>query len=154
MLVLTRQKLPIIDRNNVAAAEGVLKGAYILSKEEGERPDVILIATGSEVQLILEAQQSLKKGKIDARVVSMPSWELFRMQEQNYRDEVLPPDIKTRLAVEAASPHGWYEWIGDSGKIIAINHFGTSAPAKEIFKQYGFTPENVVNTVKKMLVKS
>jgi transketolase len=154
MLVLTRQKLPIFDRSKVAATEGVLKGAYILSREQGKQPDVILIATGSEVQLVLEAQQLLQKEKIDARVVSMPSWELFRIQEQQYRDEVLHPSVKPRLAVEAASPQGWGEWVGDAGKVIGINHFGTSAPAKEIFKHYGFTSENIVNEVKKMLAKS
>jgi len=153
MLVLTRQKLPIFDRNKVAAADGVYKGAYILSREQGKQPDIILIATGSEVQLILEAQQLLQKEKINARVVSMPSWELFRIQEQQYRDNVLPSIIKARLAVEAASPQGWGEWVGDAGKVIGINHFGTSAPAKEIFKHYGFTSENIVNTVKKMLAK-
>ena len=152
MLVLTRQKLPIIDRTHYASAEGLMKGAYILSQEQqGEKPTVILIATGSEVQLVLEAQQELHKESIDARVVSMPSWELFRMQGQEYRDQVLPPDIKLRLAVEAAAPQGWYEWVGDQGDVIGISQFGTSAPCEEIYEHYGITVKDIVNTVKTMV---
>ena len=153
MLVLSRQKLPIFDRTKVAAAENTLKGAYILSPEKGTKPDVILMATGSEVQLILEAQQQLKEKGINARVVSIPCWELFRQQPKGYRDKVLPPAIKSRLAVEAGVAQGWDEWVGDAGKVIGINKFGVSAPDKEIFKHYGFTVANVVNTVRKMLNK-
>jgi transketolase len=153
MLVLSRQKLPIFDRNILAPADGVLKGAYILSKEKVSKPDIILIATGSEVQLVIEAQHELKNESIDARVVSMPSWELFRIQEQEYRDKVLPSGIKTRLAVEAASPQGWCEWVGDEGKVIGISEFGTSAPYKEIYEHYGITVKNIVNTAKKMVMK-
>ncbi|CAL1519722.1 transketolase [Chitinophaga sp. MM2321] len=145
MLVLTRQKLPIFDRDKVASADNVSKGAYILSKEKGDRADILLMATGSEVQLILEAQQHLLEAGIDARVVSMPSWELFREQPKEYRYEVLPPAVKARLAVEAASPQGWDEWVGERGAVIGISIFGVSAPAKELFKRYGFTVENVVN---------
>jgi transketolase len=148
MLVLSRQKLPIFDRNILAPSDGVLKGAYILSKEQGSKPDIILIATGSEVQLILEAQHELKKS-IDARVVSMPSWELFRKQKQEYRDKVLPSNIK-KLAVEAASPQGWCEWVGDQGKVIGISEFGSSAPYKEIYEHYGITVKNIVRIAKKM----
>ncbi|MGE5428656.1 MAG: transketolase-like TK C-terminal-containing protein, partial [Methylococcaceae bacterium] len=151
MLVLTRQKLPIIDRSRYASAEGLMKGAYILSKEQGEKPSVLLIATGSEVQLILEAQQELLKESIDARVVSMPSWELFRMQDQQYRNQVLPPEIKARLAVEAASPQGWDEWVGDQGEIMGISKFGTSAPYEEIYQHYGLTVNDIVNNVKTMV---
>ena len=151
MLVLSRQKLPIFDRKILAPADGVIKGAYILSKEQGSKPDIILIATGSEVQLVLEAQHELKNESIDARVVSMPSWELFRMQEQEYRDKVLPAGIKARLAVEAASPQGWCEWVGDQGKVIGISKFGASAPYKEIYEHYGITVKNIVSTAKKML---
>jgi transketolase len=153
MLVLSRQKLPIFDRNRFASAEGVIKGAYILSPEKGQKPDIILIATGSEVQLIFEAQQELQKETIDARVVSMPSWELFRMQDQSYRNEVLPPGIKARLAVEAAAPQGWGEWVGDMGQVIGISTFGTSAPYKEIYQHFGITVENIVNTAKKMVTR-
>ena len=151
MLVLSRQKLPIFDRDKVAGAQGVLKGAYILSAEQGDVPDAILIATGSEVQLILEAQKQLQTNGIDVRVVSMPSWELFRKQSQAYRDEVLPPAIKLRLAVEAAAPEGWHEWVGGAGEIIGMTQFGASAPYKDLFKHYGFTVENIVDKVNKMI---
>jgi transketolase len=153
MLVLSRQKLPIFDRNLYSSAEGVTKGAYILSPEKGKEPDIILIATGSEVQYVLEAQNELEKDKIDARVVSMPSWELFRMQDPSYRTEILPPAIKKRLAVEAASPMGWAEWVGDEGQVIGISDFGTSAPYKEIYLHYGITTENIVSKTKSMLKK-
>jgi transketolase len=144
MLVLTRQNLPIFDRSKVAAAEGLLKGAYVLARERGAAPDVILIASGSEVQLIMAAQAELANRGIDARVVSMPCWEFFREQPQAYREEVLPPAVKARLAVEAAVPMGWREWVGDGGDIIGINRFGASAPAKENFKRFGFTVEHVM----------
>ncbi|MDD2337558.1 MAG: transketolase, partial [Geobacteraceae bacterium] len=145
MLVLTRQNLPIVDRAVFGSAEGVMKGAYILSPGEKARPDIILIATGSEVQLTMEAQKSLLADGIDARVVSMPSCELFREQPVAYRDEVLPPAVTARLAVETGSSFGWREWVGDRGGIIALDHFGASAPAGELFKQFGFTVENVVS---------
>jgi transketolase len=151
MLVLTRQNLPIVDRKAFAGAEGVLKGAYILSREKKATPNIILIATGSEVPLVLEAQKSLLADGIDARVVSMPSWELFREQPVAYRDEVLPPAVTARLAVEAGSSFGWREWVGDRGGIIALDHFGASAPAGELFKQFGFTVENVVTTARKLV---
>ncbi|NUN23755.1 MAG: transketolase, partial [Candidatus Jettenia caeni] len=114
-------------------------------------PDIILIGTGSEVQLILQAQEKLALGGVDARVVSMPSWELFREQPQNYRDEVLPPNVKARLSVEAASPLGWRDWVGDTGDSIGITKYGASAPYKDIFKQYGFTVENVVSKAKDLV---
>ena len=151
MLVLSRQKLPVFDRNILTSVDGVIKGAYVLSKEQGSKPDIILIATGSEVQLVLEAQHELTKDSIDARVVSMPSWDLFRMQKQEYRDKVLPAGIKARLAVEAASPQGWCEWVGDQGKVIGISEFGSSAPYKEIYEHYGITVKNIISTAKKML---
>jgi transketolase len=151
MLVLTRQNLPIFDRNVVAPAQGVLQGGYVISREKGPKVDVILMASGSEVQLIMAAQNALAAGNIAARVVSMPSWELFREQPQKYRDEVLPPTITTRLAVEAGSSFGWREWVGDRGGIIALDRFGASAPAEEIFKNLGFTVENVVTTARKLV---
>jgi transketolase len=153
MLVLTRQGLPIVDRTRMAGAEGLLKGGYILSKEKGGTPDIILMASGSEVQLILEAQETLAVDSIDARVVSMPCWEFFQKQSQEYRDEVLPPKTKARLAVEAGAPFGWHRWVGDGGDIIGITTFGASAPAKENFKQYGFTLENVVLRARKLIGK-
>ncbi len=111
MIVLTRQKLPVFDRTKFAKANNLSKGAYILSKEKKSTPDVILISTGSEVELILKAQEDLAKQNIDARVVSMPSWDMFRAQPQSYIDEVLPPAVKKRVAIEAASPFGWHEWV-------------------------------------------
>jgi transketolase len=153
MLVLSRQNLPIFDQNKLASAEGVLKGAYILSKEKADKPDIILISTGSEVSLILEAQDKLQQKNISARVVSMPSWELFKDQSDEYKNEVLPKDVKTRLAVEAASPFGWHEWVGDSGDVIGISTFGASAPYKEIYKNYGLTVENIVKKSEELLSK-
>ena len=153
LLVMSRQKLPVFDREVVAHADGVLKGAYILSKEEGEQADAILMGTGSEVQLLLEAQKQLKEDKIDVRVVSMPSWEIFREQTTAYKHKVLPVAVKHRLAVEAASPYGWSEWTGDEGAVIGMTEFGASAPAKDLFKHYGFTAENIVGKIKKMLHK-
>jgi len=143
-LVMTRQKLPIFDRKKVAPAEEVLKGAYILSEAEGGKPDLILMATGSEVQLAVGAQPVLEKAGIKTRVVSMPCWELFEEQDQSYQDEVLPPDVKKRISIEAASPMGWYKWVGSEGDIIAVETYGASAPAEIIFEKYGFTVDNVV----------
>ncbi|GAA4311047.1 transketolase [Compostibacter hankyongensis] len=151
MLVLTRQKLPVFDREKLAAAEGVLKGAYVLSPEQGAEPDILLIATGSEVQLILKAQEMLQQEGIHARVISMPSWELFRKQSSAYREVVLPASCKKRLAVEAGATQGWEEWTGEEGAVIGISKFGSSAPAKELFKHYGFTAEHVVSETRKML---
>ena len=153
MLVLSRQSLPVFDRSKMTSAEELLKGAYVLSREKGAVPDMILIATGSEVQLIVDAQEKLASDKIDARVVSMPSWELFLEQPQSYRNEVLPPEVKARLAVEAGSPQGWRYWVGDGGDVIGITKFGTSAPYKENFKHYGFTVENVVARAKMLIGK-
>lgn len=148
MLVLTRQKLPILDRDEFSSAEGLHKGAYVISPEEGSTPDVILIGTGSEVHLLTQAQKELKESGTDARVVSMPSWELFEDQSQSYRDEVLPPSVHKRLAVEAGSSLGWHKWVGDKGDTITIDHFGSSAPYKEIFEHFGFTVENILEKVR------
>jgi transketolase len=144
MLLLTRQKVPIFDRTGLAPAEGLLRGAYILSREQAEKPDVILIASGSEVRLILHAQPELEKQGIHARVVSMPSWELFDQQEESYRNQILPPDVTARLAVEAGAALGWCKYVTDHGGTITIDEFGASAPAKELFAHYGFTVENVI----------
>ncbi|NSL90782.1 transketolase [Chitinophaga sp. Mgbs1] len=151
MLVLTRQKLPVIDRSKTAPADNLLKGAYVLSKEQGAAPAVILMATGSEVSLILEAQQQLLQEGIDARVVSMPSWDLFAAQRPEYRESVLPAAVTARVAVEAASPLGWERWTGDRGIMIGMEGFGASAPAKELFKHFGFTVENIVARTKALL---
>ena len=149
ILVLTRQKVP--SYSGTARASGLSKGGYILSKEEGNTPDIILIASGSEVQLILEAQKKLKEEKIFVRVISMPSWDLFEKQTQSYRDDVLPPGIKKRLAVEAASKFGWEKWAGNEGDVIGMESFGASAPDKELFKEFGFTVENVISRAKKLI---
>ena len=153
MLVLTRQGLPIFDRNKMTSAAELYKGGYILSQEKGSAADIILMASGSEVSLIVAAQESLAKEGIDARVVSMPCWELFLEQPLEYHDQVIPPEVKARLAVEAGVPLGWHQWVGDGGDIIGITKFGASAPASENFKQYGFTVENVVQRAKKLVGK-
>lgn len=153
MLVLTRQGLPIFDRNKMASAEELYKGAYVLSREKSGAADIILMASGSEVSLIVEAQETLAKDGIDARVLSMPCWERFLEQPQEYHDQVMPPEVKARLAVEAGVPQGWHQWVGDGGDIIGITTFGASAPASENFKQYGFTVENVVQRAKKLIGK-
>ena len=151
MLIVTRQKLPILDRGGLGGAEGVLKGAYVLKREEGSAPQLILIASGSEIHLALEAQQQLyREHSIDARVVSMPSWELFTSQTRSYQDEVLPPQTKARLAIEAGTSFGWCQWVGESGGVIGIDRFGASAPGKENFEHLGFTVDNIVNQARNL----
>ncbi len=142
LLVLTRQAVPNLDRSH-AQSPGVAKGAYILSEADGGSPDVILIGTGSEVQLCAKAQEKLRTYGIKARVVSMPSWDLFAAQDGSYRDAVLPPAVKKRVTVEAGSPLGWQRWAGDGGIIIGLERYGASAPGDEILKRLGFTPERV-----------
>lgn len=151
MLVLSRQGIPIVDRSKFAPASGTEKGAYILAKEEGSTPDAIIIATGSEVQLALDARKKLAEDKIDARVVSMPSWELFDQQDSTYQESVLPKDITTRIAIEAASTFGWYRWVGSSGAVIGLDHFGASAPYKTLYQEFGITSEKIVEKVKGMI---
>jgi transketolase len=153
MLVLTRQNLPVLDRSRFAEASGVLRGAYILNEDSAARPDIILIASGSELHLILEARRVLGELNIHARVVSMPSWELFRDQPRSYREEVLPPGVGMRLAVEAGAPLGWHEWVGSAGDVIGITSFGASAPAGRLFQEYGLSVENVVERARKLLGK-
>lgn len=143
-LILTRQNLPTLDRQKLAPAEGLSRGAYILYETEGRGPDVILLATGSEVHLAMGAANKLQKSGIAARVVSMPSWELFEAQPIEYRNAVLPPHITARVAVEAGITLGWRHYAGERGRIIGIDHFGASAPAGALFKEFGFTVENIV----------
>lgn len=150
LLALSRQALPIFDRTKFAGAEGVLRGAYVLSKEKGDQPDIILMASGSEVQLVLEAQSKLSEENVDARVVSMPSFELFRAQTAAYRDEVLPPSITARLAIEAGTPFGWHEWV-DHGEVIGVDRYGASAPYQESFRNLGLTVDRVVEKAKRVL---
>jgi transketolase len=149
-LILSRQNLPTIDRTRYASADGLYRGAYVVSDAEGD-PDALLVATGSEVTLALQAQESLAEKNIRVRVVSMPSWELFAEQPQDYREGVFPPAIRVRLAVEAGSGLGWAKWVGADGDIISVDRFGSSAPGSEVMKQYGFTVENVVARVEKLL---
>lgn len=151
ILVLSRQNLPVFDRGGLSGAEGVLRGGYVLARENGSRPDIVLIATGSEVQLAMATREALALDNIDARVVSMPCWELFREQPREYRDQVLPPGVGARLAIEAGSSLGWREWVGDRGGVIAVDKFGASAPAGEIFKRYGFSVENVAARAKEIV---
>jgi len=153
MLVLTRQKVPTFDRTGLGSPDGLLKGAYILVKERAEKPDLILIASGSEVQLILEAQEPLENEGIHTRVVSMPSWELFDEQEEDYRNKVLPVEVTARIAVEAGASFGWCKYVTDHGATITIDRFGASAPAKENFKRFGFTVDNIVDHARRLLQK-
>ncbi|WP_027125117.1 transketolase [Gelidibacter mesophilus] len=152
-IVLTRQTIPILDQKKYTSAKALEKGAYILSESEG-KPDIILIATGSEVHLILEAQVQLKKINIQARVVSMPCWNLFDKQSAAYREKVLPKGIRKRLAVEAGSPVGWSKYTTDDGDVIGIEKFGESAPGDEVMKDYGFSVENIVKRAKALLSKN
>jgi transketolase len=149
-LVLTRQKLPVIDRTAVAPASGLSKGAYVLA-EHGPSPEVIVIATGSEVSLALTAHDTLGRDGIASRVVSMPSWELFDAQPRAYRDAVLPPNVTARVSVEAASPFGWERYVGRDGVIIGVDRFGASAPGATVMREYGFTAEHIVAAVKQLL---
>lgn len=150
LLALTRQNVPHLDRSS-AKGPGVAKGAYILSEAEGGAPEVILIGTGSEVGLCAKAQEKLNSYGVRARVVSMPSWELFAAQDEAYRESVLPKTIKKRVTVEAASPLGWHRWAGDEGTIIGIDHYGASAPGEEILKHFGFTAEHVTSAALRLL---
>jgi len=149
-IVLSRQNLPVFDRMNLASAEGVMKGAYILSDCKG-KPDIILMATGSEVQLILGAQKVLASEGINARVVSFPSWEIFEEQSKEYKESVFPRSIRKRLAVEAGSPFGWQKYTTDDGEVIGMTTFGESAPGDQLMKEFGFTVENVLKRAKAML---
>ena len=142
-LILSRQNLPVLDRIRYAPAEGVTRGGYILAEAAGDVPDLILIATGSEVALVLAAAEELAKWGGRARVVSLPSWELFEEQSQEYRDTVLPPTISKRLVIEAASPFGWERYCGCDGEIVGVAGFGASAPGEVVLREYGFTVENV-----------
>jgi transketolase len=147
-LILTRQALPTLDRTRYALASGVAKGAYVLADAADGKPDVLLLATGSEVSLCVDAYEQLTKEGIKARVVSMPSWELFDHQSQEYRDSVLPPSVTSRVAVELASTLGWHRYTGLDGHIVGMKTFGASAPLKELKKKFGFTPDEVVAAAK------
>jgi transketolase len=153
-LVLTRQAIPTFDRSRYAAAGGVARGAYVLADAEGGRPEVILIGTGSEVSLCVEAYERLKPDGVRARVVSMPSWELFEQQDEAYRDSVLPPDVTARVSVEQAGTFGWERYVGLTGSRIGMKTFGASAPLKELQKKFGFTVDHVVEAARTQLALS
>ena len=143
-LILSRQNLPTLDRSKYGSAEGVAKGAYVLADAPSGEPEVILIATGSELGLAVEAYEQLSTEGVAARVVSMPSWELFERQSKAYRDSVLLPGVSARVAIEQASTFGWERYVGYTGAIVAMSTFGASAPLKELQSKFGFTPEKVV----------
>jgi len=152
-LVLTRQPLPTYDRTKFAPASGVAKGAYVLIEAEGGKPDVILIGTGSEVSLCVQAREKLAGDGIKARVVSMPSWDLYEKQDAAYKESVLPAAITARVSVEMAATMGWDRYVGPKGQMMGMHTFGASAPIKDVMKKFGFTVENVVATVKQVLGK-
>jgi transketolase len=152
-LVLTRQNLPTVDRSQFAPADQLRRGAYILADAPGGKPDIILIGTGSEVSLVVAAREKLAEQKIQARVVSMPSWELFDEQPQAYRDAVLPKSVRARLAVEAALPLGWHRYVGDGGDVVAVDRFGASAPGNVVMEKLGFAVSHVVERASALLGK-
>jgi transketolase len=153
ILVFSRQALPIFDRSTLGPAAGARKGAYVLADAPAGQPELILLATGSEVSLVMAARDALlaEDGHRRVRVVSMPSWELFADQPQTYRDEVLPPEVSARLAVEAASPLGWERWVGQHGEVIGLNHFGASAPLADVYKHFNFTPDFIAQRARDLV---
>jgi Transketolase, pyrimidine binding domain/Transketolase-like TK C-terminal domain len=142
-LVLTRQNVPTLDRAQCAAADGLRQGAYVLADAANGRPDLILIATGSEVGLIMAARQTLQERNVMTRVVSMPSWDLFDAQPRSYRDQVFLPAVHARLAVEAGASQGWHRYVGDRGDVLGVDRYGASAPGDVVMREYGFTVDNV-----------
>jgi transketolase len=149
-LVLTRQTVPHLNRSQ-AKDPGVVRGAYVLAEAVGGSPDVILIGTGSEVSLCVTAREKLEDYGVKARVVSMPSWNLFEGQKESYRESVLPRGIKKRVTIEAASPIGWCRWAGDEGVVIGVERFGASAPGQEVLHHLGFTAEHVAAAALRIL---
>ena len=153
-LILSRQKMPTFDRSGMAGAEGTLHGAYVLMDAAGGAPDLILMATGSELALAVEAQAQLTGQGVRTRVVSFPSWELFLAQSQEYRDSVLPPSVTARISIEAGVGQGWHRWVGDRGIVMGIEHFGASAPYKEIYQHFGLTVGDIVKNGLHLLGRS
>ena len=153
LLALTRQNVPTLDRTRYASADGLRQGAYVLSDAPNGKPSLILLASGSEVGLIVEAADQLQADGIAVRCVSMPSWELFDAQPQSYRDQVLPPDVPARLAVELGVSQGWGRYVGAKGDMLGIDHFGASAPAEVLLREFGFTVENVVKRARALLAR-
>jgi transketolase len=153
-LVLTRQGVPTFDRTKYAAASGLAKGAYIMADAPGGKPDVILIGSGSEVQLCISAYEQLSAQGIKARVVSMPSWEIFDHQSDDYKEEVLPPEVTARVAVEQASVFGWTHYVGSAGVVVGMHTFGASAPLKDLQKKFGFTSDSVISAAREAIARS
>ncbi len=151
ILVLTRQNVPTFERNEENAAQNATKGGYILSDSQKAKPDAILMGSGSEVYRAMQAKEKLADKDVDARVVSMPSWELFREQNEDYKEKVLPKEVTTRVSIEAAATQGWKEWVGTEGTVIGVDRFGASAPYEEIFQQYGITSDRMVEETLKLL---
>jgi transketolase len=151
VLVLSRQPLPTLDRGKYASASGVARGAYVLADTHGGKPEVILIATGSELSLAVDAHERLAADGVRSRVVSMPSWDIFERETQDYRDSVLPPDVTARVAIEQASTFGWERYVGTVGRVIGMHTFGASAPLKSLQQEFGFTVDNAVTTAKALL---
>jgi transketolase len=151
VLALSRQPLPTLDRNKYAPASGVARGAYVLADAPGGNPEAIIIASGSEVSLAVDAHEKLIAEGIRSRVVSMPSWDVFEHQTQEYRESVLPPNVTARVAVEQASTFGWERYVGTSGRIIGMKTFGASAPLKELQRKFGFEPDHVAAGVKELV---
>jgi transketolase len=152
LMAFTRQKIAVLDRNKYASASGLKKGAYVLA-DLGENPEIILMASGSEVPLIVEVGKKLFAEGVSVRLVSFPSWELFKSQSQEYRNSVLPPRIKKRLAVEAGVSQGWEKWIGDEGEMHSVEKFGSSAPVEVVFEKFGFTVDNILDKARKLIGK-
>jgi transketolase len=144
-LALTRQNIPTLDREKLGPAEGLHNGAYILSEAGNQKPDIILIASGSEIEIVLAAADMLNAKNLAVRVVSMPSWELFEAQPEVYRQQVLPMDVKAKIAVEAGSPQGWDRYVGETGQVIGLDHFGASAPYSVLYEKFGITADHVVD---------
>src|SRR5204863_8916820 len=154
VLALSRQPLPTLDRSKYAPASGVARGAYVLADAPGGDPEVVLIASGSEVSLAVEAHEKLITEGIRSRVVSMPSWDIFEHQTQEYQDSVSPPGVIARIAVEQASTFGWERYMGKRGRMIGMKTFGASAPLKELQKKFGFEPGQIVAAAKQLLTKN
>jgi transketolase len=152
-LIMTRQAVPVLDREKYASSAHLAKGAYVIADSSSEKPEIILIATGSEVHPALEAYEKMRSEGIRARVVSMPSWEAFERQPEEYRRQVLPPDVLTRISIEAGATQGWHKYVGREGEIIGIDHFGASAPGEILLRNFGFTSENIVQRAKGLLKK-
>ncbi|HAO71331.1 MAG TPA: hypothetical protein DCR06_01880 [Planctomycetaceae bacterium] len=152
-MVLSRQNLPTLDRTNLGPANGVAKGGYILKEARGGEAECILIGTGSEIPLCLDAADILDSDGIRTRVVSLPCWELFAEQDDEYREHVLPSNIPSRVACEAASGFGWERWLGQKGTFIGMNGFGASGPAKKLFEHFGITAEAVVAAARTLVGK-